>query len=149
MGKGDRIVTKEYSSLEVFPEPSLYIRLTQAFQALISEQLTHVNPYPFATPLKFNWTVLQKYEAGELGITPHRDSMSAINLVCIFNIAGQGQFCLCEDRQGKNSREIETTPGNVIFLRAPGFLHSQERPFHYLSHIQATRYSFGLRQRVS
>ncbi len=149
VGTGDRIVRQQYSSFEAFPESSLYVRLKQEFQALMSEQLANVDTYPFAAPLSFNSMVLHKYEPGELGITPHRDGLSAINLVCIFNIAGRGQFCLCEDRQGKNPQEIETIPGNVIFLRAPGFLGSQERPFHYVTNIQATRYSFGLRQRAS
>ena len=124
------------------------MRLQQEFQALMEEQLVKADAHPFATPLSFNSTVLQKYEPGTLGITAHRDSLRAINLVCIFNIAGQGQFYLCADRSGRDSQAIETTPGNVIFMRAPGFLGLQERPFHYVTNIQSTRYSFSLRQRA-
>ena len=53
------------------------------------------------------------------------------------------------DRQGTNAVEIATKPGNVIFLRAPGFLSSKSRPFHYVANIRSMRYSFSLRQRIS
>jgi hypothetical protein len=149
VGKGDRIVKQEYSSFEAFPERSLYRSLMTEFQALMDEALLATAHYPFTIPLQFNGMVLQRYEPGQLGLTPHRDSYSAINLVCIFNIDGQGKFYQCADRKGTNSVEIDTTPGNVIFLRAPGFLESDERPFHYLTNIGSTRYSFGLRQRIS
>ena len=149
VGTSDRLVKKEYSSFRAFLEPSLYRSLTAEFQALMDEALLAKANYPFTIPLQFNSMVLQRYEPGQLGITPHRDRYSAINLVCIFNISGQGQFYLCGDRMGTNSFEIDTTPGNVIFLRAPGFLESDERPFHYVTNIRSTRYSFGLRQRVS
>ncbi len=149
VGTGDRIVKKEYSSFRAFPSSSLYSSLMAEFQALMDEALSGLANYPFTVPLQFNSMVLQHYSPGQLGISPHRDRYSAINLVCIFNIGGQGQFCLCADRMGTNSFEIDTTPGNVIFLRAPGFLGSDQRPFHYLTNIQSARYSFGLRQRIS
>ncbi|HEY9633498.1 MAG TPA: hypothetical protein V6D14_08840 [Coleofasciculaceae cyanobacterium] len=149
VGTGDRIVKKEYSSFEAFPSSSLYRSLTAEFQALMDEALSDLANYPFTVPLQFNSMVLQRYEPGQLGITPHRDRYSAINLVCVFNISGQGQFYLCTDRMGTNSLEFDTTPGHVIFLRAPSFLGSDQRPFHYVTNIRSTRYSFGLRQRIS
>jgi hypothetical protein len=148
VGTGDRVVKQEYSSFETFPSSSLYIRLMGEFQTLMDEALTDLTDYPFTVPLQFNSMVLQRYEPGQLGITPHRDSYSAINLICIFNISGQGQLYLCADRMGTHSFEIDTTPGNVVFLRAPGFLESDQRPFHYITNIQSTRYSFGLRQKI-
>ncbi|WP_153021608.1 hypothetical protein [Tolypothrix bouteillei] len=148
VGTGSRIVRQQYSSFDAFPSSSLYLKLKEAFQSLLVEQFSTVVPYPFTTPLEFHKMVLQKYEPGELGITPHRDRLSTINLVCIFNIAGAGEFSLCADRSGKNSMEIDSTPGHVIFLRAPGFFNSLERPFHSITNIQTTRYSFGLRQKA-
>jgi len=64
VGTGDRVVRKQYSSLAAFPESSLYIQLAQAFQALMSEQLALTDPYPFATPLNFNVSVLNPDEFG-------------------------------------------------------------------------------------
>jgi len=104
--------------------------------------------YPFETALDFNSMVLQRYEEGSIGITPHRDGLSFINLVCVFAIGGKGSFYVCSDRSGKDSIEIDASPGNVIFMRAPGLLGSEdERPFHYVAGIRETRYTFGLRQK--
>ena len=45
-----------------------------------------------------------------------------------------------------DEREIDNAPGTVVFLRAPGFLGSDERPFHTITEIGAPRVSFGLRK---
>jgi hypothetical protein len=148
LGSGDRIVQTEYAACETFPQTSLYLDLTESFQALLHESIAQAGLHLFDLPLQFNSKVLQRYEPGQLGITPHRDSLKAINLICLFNISGQARFCCCADRSGTGSIAIDTTPGHVIFLRAPGFLGSSDRPFHYVSEIQSKRYSFGLRQRI-
>lgn len=154
IGSANRLVKTEYSACATFPDSSLYVALSQEFQALmdcaIAELPASLFPdSPFAVPLQFNSMVLQRYQPGQLGITPHRDSLRAINLVCIFNISGRAMFYRCDDRQGTHSIAIDTTPGTVIFMKAPGFLGSDDRPFHYVTQIQSTRYSFGLRQRIS
>jgi hypothetical protein len=74
--------------------------------------------------------------------------LSYINLVCVFVIGGQGSFYVCSDRSGNDSIEIDASPGNVILMRAPGFLGSEgERHFHYVTDIREPRYTFGLRQK--
>ena len=148
-GKGENTVVKAFSSFESFSPNSLYLKLVAAFQTLIANKLADLPVYPFSSQLDFNSAVLQCYQPGKLGVSPHRDWRSAINLVCIFNIDGIGDFYLCSDRQGSNAVEIATKPGNVIFLRAPGFLSSKSRPFHYVANIRSMPYSFSLRQRIS
>lgn len=148
VGMGDRTVRTEYSACEVFPADSLYATLAREFEILLHQSIDTLDTQLFSTPLQFDSKVLQRYEPGQLGITPHRDSLKAINLICLFNISGRAEFYRCDDRQGTNSIQLETTPGNVIFLKAPGFQGGSDRPFHYLTHITETRYSFGLRQRV-
>ena len=91
---------------------------------------------------------LARYETGSLGITPHRDGFKYKNLIGIFMIGGRGRFYVCSDRAGNDAREIDASPGNVILMKAPGFLGRKERPFHYVTDIQGTRYIFGLRQSV-
>ncbi|HAG83325.1 MAG TPA: hypothetical protein DCL61_19820 [Cyanobacteria bacterium UBA12227] len=149
VGKGENTVVKAFSSFECFSPNSLYLKLVAAFQTMLDKQLAGLPVYPFSSQLYFNSRVLQCYQPGKLGVSPHRDWRSAINLVCIFNIGGMGDFYLCSDRQGTNAVQIATKPGNVIFLRAPGFLSSQNRPFHYVANIRSIRYSFSLRQRIS
>ena len=147
VGTGDRIVRQQMSSFEDFPYDSKYNLLKHSFQSFLDKYLTLIKPYPFETKLAFNSIVLQKYERGSIGITPHRDGLSYINLVCLFVIEGQGRFFTCSDRSGRDSVEIDASPGNVILVRAPGFLFSKERPFHYVNNIQERRYVFGLRQK--
>ncbi len=108
------------------------------------------SPHLFETPLSFNSMVLQRYEKGSLGITPHKDGLSYINLISIFVIGGRGRFYLCSDRSGAGAIEIDASPGNVILMRAPGLMGtgSKERPFHYVTDIEETRYTFGLRQKA-
>jgi len=146
VGSGENIVRQQMASCEVFPRESLYLQLQQSFQGWLGRHLAALPEYPFATPLFFDSASLQRYEPGSIGITPHRDRWRYINLVCIFIIAGSGRFYVCADRSGRDSVEIEANPGNAILMRAPGFLGSDFRPFHYVADIKDRRYSFGLRQ---
>lgn len=148
LGTADRIVRTEYSAYNQFSEVGLYADFKQAFQALMDEACDRLGAAPFNTPLEWNELVLQRYWPGQLGITPHRDSLWAINLIALVNLGGQAEFYRCDDRQGTNAVQLDTTPGNVIFLRAPGFLNTTVRPFHFLTNIRSTRYSLGLRQQL-
>jgi hypothetical protein len=148
VGSGGRVVRQQLSSFEDIPKDSDYILLKKSFQDLLEERLARLGTYPFEMALGFNSMVLQRYEEGAIGITPHRDGLSYINLVCVFVIGGQGSFYVCSDRSGNDSIEIDASPGNVIFMRAPGFLGSEDnRPFHYVTDIREPRYTFGLRQK--
>jgi len=149
VGTGNQTVRQQLGSFACFPKDTQYSRLREAFQNLLDEHLASLETYPFAAKLELSSMVLQKYEQGSLGITAHRDRLSYINLGCIFNIGGKGRFCVCGDRSGSHAKFIDSPPGSVIFLRAPGFMNSSERPFHYVTDIQATRYTFGLRQKAT
>jgi len=146
VGSGDRVVRQEMASFAAFPADSSFLQLRDLLQDRIEHELAACRPYPFDVPLQLNSLVLQKYEAGSLGITPHRDGKRYVNLICVVVLAGQGRFWVCEDRAGNGAREVEASPGMAIFMRGPGFRGSQDRPFHYVSEIQETRYTFGLRQ---
>jgi hypothetical protein len=148
VGSGDRVVRQQVSSFDGFPEHSDYVLLRDSFQGLLEQRLAELEAYPFETPLGFNSMVLQRYEEGSLGITPHKDGLSYINLVCVFVIGGWGSFYVCSDRSGKDAIEIDASPGNVILMRAPGLFGARDnRPFHYVTKIEETRYTFGLRQK--
>ena len=149
VGSGDRIVRQQMGSFSEFPGGSKYLLLRDAFQALLDGSLAAIEASPFTTPLIFNSMVLQRYEKGSLGITPHRDGLSFINMVCVFNIGGRGRFFICSDRSGRDAREISSLPGSVVLLRAPPLWGAKERPFHYVTGIAETRYTFGLRQKSS
>jgi hypothetical protein len=147
VGSGDRLVRQQMATIEDFPQGSLFLQLRDAIQETFDEGLVKVGPYPFTSIFQFNDLSLQKYRAGSLGITPHRDGLKFINLICIVVVGGQGRFFVCSDRSGNDSLEIDAEPGRAIFLRAPGFMGGNDRPFHYLTEVTEERYSFGLRQR--
>lgn len=148
VGSGDRVVRQQVSSFDSFPEHSGYVLLKNSFQGLLNRSLEELEAYPFETALGFNSMVLQRYEEGSLGITPHKDGLRYINLVYVFIIGGRGRFYVCSDRSGRDAREVDASPGNVILMRAPGLFGAEDnRPFHYVSEIEETRYTFGLRQK--
>lgn len=149
VGSGDRLVRQEVSSFENFSAESRYVLLRNSFQELLERSLVKLESCPFETALGFNSMVLQRYEKGSIGITPHRDGSSFINLVCVFVINGRGRFYICSDRSGRDAREVNASPGNVIVMRAPGLFSSEDnRPFHYVTGIRETRCTFGLRQKA-
>lgn len=149
VGSGANTVRQELETCEDFGSNSGFWLVKNAFEQALAQSLSDVKPYPFDKPLDLNTMVLQKYERGSAGITPHRDRLVYINLICLFVLGGCGRFFVCADRSGAVSREIDARPGNVIFIRAPGFFGSRERPFHYVKSIEETRYIFGLRQKAT
>lgn len=147
IGEGNRIVYQRMEVCDRFSEGSGFIELRDDFQALWDASFVGIPNYPFESPVDFNDLMLQRYAPGEVGITPHRDRSGYRNVICLFVLAGRGRFGVCEDRGGKDSRDISNAPGEVILTRAPGFLGSCARPFHFVREIVEPRYVFGLRHR--
>ena len=148
VGRGENVVKQQMERFNDFSEDSKFILLKNSFQVWLDEHLKRLEEYPFEIALDHNSLELLKYESGSIGITPHRDNFRYKNLICIFIIGGRGKFYTCSDRSGIDAQEIDTSPGNVILMKAPGFLYQKERPFHFVTDIQETRYVFGLRQEV-
>ena len=141
IGSGEEEVHQQVSSRCVIGEGSAYALLRQAFHTVCEEAFSSLAPYPFTTPLRLMELRLQKYAPGSSGITAHRDGSCFCNLVCVFLIGGSGRFVVCADRSGRDARDLDATPGRLLLLRAPGFLGSEERPFHYLTEIGEERYT--------
>lgn len=142
-------VREQLSSVKEFPEDSLFHELKNDFTELLIRKLSSLKVKDlFARPIEFNDMSLQKYETGSVGITPHKDGKSRINLICVFNLVGKAEFAVCDDRTGSNSKLIDTAPGNVTLLRAPGFFKSTSQPFHLVRNITEERIVFGLRQKI-
>jgi hypothetical protein len=157
VGKRDRAVRQQLASCEDFSQATLFLQLRDAFQNLLRQSLANLASDPFSYPIDFNAMVLQKYEPGSIGITPHRDGKRYKNLVCIFVLEGEGKFYVCRDRAGNDPIEIDAFPGYVLLMRAPGFRGIKDslatteeiRPFHFITDIQTQRYTFALRQKIS
>jgi dihydroneopterin aldolase len=139
---GPAQVREELSLVSQLRVSSLFYRLTKDFEKLFT-QSGHAL---FTEQLRFNDLTLQRYEKDSFGISPHMDGKSCINMICVFVLTGKAKFALCSDRQGNDPIYLDTTPGNVIIFRAPGFMGSDMRPFHFLSDVSEERIVFGLRQ---
>lgn len=146
VGEGERQVRQRMEVCGEFPGESIFRILGRAFQHIWDAYLTRASSSPFEGRLVFNDLMLQRYSVGEVGITPHRDRTAYRNLVCLFVLAGEGRFYVCDDRKASAAREIPHVAGDVLLMRAPGFLGSAERPFHFVRDIRSPRYVFGLRQ---
>ena len=145
VGRGGRLVRQRMGVHNGFGFDSRFHDLTRHYQAMWDTWLACVAACPFESPLVFNDLMLQVYEPGETGITPHMDRTSYRNLICLFVLEGRGRFGICEDRSGRGARIIAHQPGDVVLTRAPGFRGSDHRPFHFLDRITERRYVFGLR----
>ena len=145
VGRGERLVRQRMGVHDGFGPDSRFHDLTAHYQALWDDWLASATPYPFEFRLVFNDLMLQVYEPGETGITPHMDRTAYRNLICLFVLEGRGRFGVCEDRSGRGTRIIAHEPGDVVLTRAPGFRGSDRRPFHFLDRVTERRYVFGLR----
>ncbi len=145
---GPHHVREELSSVSTpFPPGSLLYKLKEQLEEMIISKMTASGEEKlFSTPLRFNEISLQLYEEGSIGITSHMDGKSAVNLICVVVLEGESRFALCEDRQGSNPYYLDTTPGNIIFMRAVGYRGSDHRPFHFVSDITTRRIVVGIRQ---
>lgn len=121
--------------------------LARSFSELLNRSLTDCNP--FESPVELNDLMLQRYTVGEVGITPHRDRTTYRYIVALIILCGRGRFCVADDRDASNAVEIPNGPGDVILMRAPGFVDANgdalPRPFHFVHQITEPRYVFGLR----
>lgn len=149
VGSGPTLVRQQLDWFADFPEGSAFTAFTTAFQALWDAAMAPLNGGGFATPLNLNEMMLNRYEVGSIGITPHRDHISYRNLVVLLVLEGEGLFRVAAARSGQGARAVPAPPGHAIFMRAPGFPGFGDdagRPFHYVAEITRRRTVFGLRQ---
>lgn len=136
-----------FSAVSLFPEHSLFTKVRAELGTFLEIKLRECSLYPLVEPLHFNEIVVHRYPPGPLGISPHRDGESVINLVALLVLEGEGRFCYCDDRPGNNPRPCRNEPGDLLLMRAPGFLGEDIQPFHFVDTITAQRTTFALRQR--
>lgn len=145
VGEGERRVFQDFDLTLEFPQHSPYRDLAARIGAALAAAADRLRPNPLPEGFHINDLILQRYASGSSGITAHRDHLRYRGLVALLILAGDGRFCLCEDRRGTAAREIDARPGDLLLMRAPGFAGSAARPFHFLDRITVRRLSFGLR----
>ena len=147
VGEGARLVRQDFELSVTFPDDSPFPRFAAAMEGLLRRALSRLSP-PLLTELQLNDLIVQHYQPGSQGITPHRDHVRYEGLVALVNLAGRARFCVCADRSGHDARELDDGPGVLLLMRAPGFADRRDRPFHFLKDVSEERYSLGLRHDV-
>lgn len=145
IGEGDKTVFQDFT-LSVGVQPGdLFHQLAQALEDLTAAALRSTAAALLPEAPRYNDLIVQRYEPGSQGITPHRDHLRYAGLVALVTLCGRARFFLCPDRSGKNARELPMPPGGLILMRAPGFAGLQDRPFHMLTDVTETRIGIGIR----
>ena len=81
----------------------------------------------------YNSIGIHSYPLGSIGISPHQDYATDVDLVTSLVIAGYADFFVCKNREKEGSEKIEASPGSIVFMRAARNSQEQRaRPFHYL-----------------
>lgn len=147
VGEGARLVRQDFELSVTFPEDSPFPRFATALEGLLRRALVRLSPQ-LLDKIQLNDLIVQHYQPGSAGITPHRDHVRYEGLVALVNLAGRARFCVCTDRSGANARELDDGPGVLLLMRAPGFAGRRDRPFHFLKDVSEERYSLGLRHDI-
>ena len=147
VGEGARLVRQDFELSVTFLDGSPFPRFAAALEGLLRRALRRLSP-PLLDEFLLNDLIVQHYQPGSQGITPHRDHVRYEGLVALVNLAGRARFCVCADRSGADARELEDGPGVLLLMRAPGFAGRRDRPFHFLKDVSEERYSLGLRHDV-
>jgi hypothetical protein len=138
-------VCQDVYAVRKFPLGSPFHMFCNCWQNLLARRL-EAFPGLFARPLKLAHLLLQRYDPGSFGITAHQDFAKSRNLVCNFNLSGRAKFYIYTDAARTRCHQLETRPGNVIIMRAPGYRNSDIRPVHFVTDVKGPRYSLGIRQ---
>lgn len=101
----------------------------------------------FRPPLELNDHLLLNFPPGDLGLGAHRDHSKYVNLIVSLTLIGQAEFNLHETPDGAATTTFVCEPGIAVFMRAPGFLHEEVRPYHSVTAIGEERTSLVLKQR--
>ncbi len=139
------LVREDLSYCEVNQESLPFRATADRIAQFLSEMESQVGHKLFQDIFTNKEVVLQKYGMGSIGITPHRDEKRNRGLVCIIPLKGSAKLALCDDRAGTNAMPVDTTPGNLILLRAPGYMGMTVRPMHFVSDITEERIVLGVR----
>jgi alkylated DNA repair dioxygenase AlkB len=140
-------VFQRFSAIETFDATSACARFASHTAHTLNDWFQSGTYDVLAQPLVFTDLVANRYPPGEMGISPHRDGKSFINIIAVAVLEGKGRFCFCDDRDGTNPREVIHQPGDIILMRGVGFNGRNFQPFHFVDQITARRTTFGMRQR--
>ena len=141
-------VTQDFEICFPAPRDGAIDILATSIERLFLEAINSLHEPPIKGP-KFNDIAMQRYVSGSVGISPHKDHKKYTSVIIIVTLSGRSNFCVCDDRNGKNAKILDDRPGNILILPATGFKvlsNVFNRPIHFVNSISDGRLSIGLRQ---
>lgn len=148
IGEGEKAVYQDFDLCADLPKQSVFHALAAELEHLLAAALARTSAPLLTHAPRLNDLIVQRYETGSRGITPHRDHLRYEDLVVIIPLSGGARFFVCADRARDAAREVPAPVGHLVLMRAPGFAGSRARPFHFVTDVTERRISFGLRHDV-
>lgn len=122
--------------------------LRTALEDLINNVLRKAEPQALAEEFHFNMMELNRYLPGG-AISNHTDGPSFKGIISIVVIDGKANFYSVPTSDFRNfaakKRRISSNPGDVIFMRAPGFLGTTDAIRHQVTRASTRRFSLAFR----
>ena len=129
-----------------YPKDNLVWKVAHELEQLLNHVSKNEGSLIFETPLSFTEMAAHHYEITEVGIDPQRDESRYRNIIAICVIEGDGEFYTTTEKINGVEKIIQAKAGDVIFMRAPGFMNSDIRPIHGVRNIISPRLSVTFRQ---
>lgn len=145
VGSGARAVTQAFEIADDVPATGPFDELAGELAARLNAVLAR-DDTPACPTIAFNDRVAQRYPAGNIGISPHRDHIRYVHLVVNIVLQGFGRLYICPERSFQDALAIPGAAGDLLLMRAPGFANSDHRPFHAIGEVTQERLVLGLRQ---
>ena len=73
VGEGERAVRQAFQYCVTLPQNSLLRAFASCLERRLNDSLTLLDPPPLAGAIRLNDFIVQRYQLGSVGITPHRD----------------------------------------------------------------------------
>ncbi len=146
---GKNRVRQRFNYFRRYPPESLLWKVGRMLGQKINEGAIENTEPMFQSPLRFNEVSAQRYTPGKLGISPHRDEKRYKNIIAICVVEGNAEFYTTTDRVGGIEMPIPVKPGDVIFMKAPGFKNCDLCPLHAVRNITSPRLSITYRHDTS
>ncbi|MEI6864065.1 MAG: hypothetical protein WCK46_01700 [Candidatus Adlerbacteria bacterium] len=136
---GPHKVKQALKMVGLLPDGSMFLQVRDELAEWLNDKFSTVFPNHLSRPLCFTEMSVQTYDPGPVGVEPHYDGVSVINLIALLVLEGNGQFCTCEDRVGTITHPIRNEPGDLLLMRGPGFLGSPQQVLHRINNIAVKR----------
>ncbi|MBP9771373.1 MAG: hypothetical protein KBD16_00395 [Candidatus Pacebacteria bacterium] len=102
----------------------------------------------FKYPLSFNDHLLLRFPQDDGALDVHRDHSKYKNLIVSLTLSGRASFSIHDAPGVPAGTTFDVGAGMAVFMRAPGFLGDDERPYHSVSSVREERIALIMKQKL-